>query len=216
MFDRIRLGRNCIDGGCFVSPSFKVDVKGGWSVLHDLADSGTPVLLLSTSFSLMIFLDGMIDHQLPSLKLAFGSRVVDTGGFKGRTREIGPRDLAARVTQMLGVPAEWQENEYGMSELSSQAWLGTIARTLHSQIHVSEGRWLPSTLRCRVVDPSSLKQVPDGEEGLLVFYDIANVHSCVAIRTEDVAIRRGDSFELAGRAPSALLKGCSLRLEEAL
>ena len=76
-------------------------------------------------------------------------------------------------------------------------------------------RWLPSTMRVRVVDPESLVEVADGEEGLLVFHDVANVHSCAAIRTEDLGIRRGDSFELVGRAPGATLKGCSLRLEDA-
>ena len=56
--------------------------------------------------------------------------------------------------------------------------------------------------------------VDDGEPGLLVFHDIANVHTCAAVRSEDIGIHRGDSFELVGRAPGATLKGCSLRLED--
>jgi hypothetical protein len=121
------------------------------------------------------------------------------------------------VESWLGVPEPWCENEYGMSELSSQAWLGTIADSCGHPILVDAQagtRWLPSTLRVQVVDPILLDEVADGERGLLVFHDIANVHSCAAVRSEDDGIRRGDSFELIGRAPGATIKGCSLRLED--
>jgi hypothetical protein len=66
----------------------------------------------------------------------------------------------------------------------------------------------------RVVDPITLDEVADGEQGLLVFHDLANVWSCAAVRSEDLGIRRGAGFELVGRAPGATLKGCSLQLED--
>ncbi|MCW2949897.1 MAG: putative acyl protein synthase/acyl-CoA reductase, partial [Thermoleophilia bacterium] len=61
---------------------------------------------------------------------------------------------------------------------------------------------------------ATLADVDDGEHGLLVFHDLANVWSCAAVRSEDLGVRRGTTFELVGRAPGAALKGCSLQLED--
>jgi hypothetical protein len=216
MFDRIRTGPRCRDAGAFVSADYAVDVEGAWSRLRELEQSQEPTLVLATSFALVLLLDGVGEHGLGPVELAPTSRIVDTGGFKGRSRELIRAELVARSESWIGVPEAWQENEYGMSELSSQAWLGTIADSCGWPLAGTGdgGRFLPSTLRVRVVDPVTLEEVADGEQGLLVLHDIANVHSCAAVRSEDVGIRRGDSFELVGRAPGAALKGCSLRLED--
>jgi hypothetical protein len=53
--------------------------------------------------------------------------------------------------------------------------------------------------------------VADGETGLIRVLDLANVYSVMAIQTEDLGIRRGDGFTLAGRAISAEPRGCSLQ-----
>ena len=55
-----------------------------------------------------------------------------------------------------------------------------------------------------------LEGVRDGETGLLRIFDLANLFSAMAIQTEDLAIRRGDGFELLGRAELAETRGCSL------
>lgn len=216
MFDRIRTSAWCRDAGSFVSSDYVVDVDAAWTTLQRLERSAEPVLVLATSFALVLLLDGVNERELAPIELAPTSRVVDTGGYKGRSRELIRPELVARTESWLGVPEPWQENEYGMSELSSQAWLGTVADSCGLPIvpDGSSARWLPSTLRVRVVDPATLEEVEDGERGLLVFHDVANVHACAAVRSEDVGIRRGDSFELVGRAPGAALKGCSLRLED--
>jgi hypothetical protein len=213
MFDRIRTGARCRDAGTFVDGSYDIDVAGAWTRLEQLTSTGEPVLVLSTSFALAMLIDAAAAAGRAPTVLPTRSRIVDTGGYKGRTRP----GLFARVESWLGVDEYWFENEYGMSELSSQAWLGTVADSCDHPLPVDLGagqRWLPSTLRVRVVDPVTLEEVADGEPGLLVFHDLANVHSCAAVRSEDVGIRRGDSFELIGRAPGAVLKGCSLRLED--
>jgi hypothetical protein len=51
--------------------------------------------------------------------------------------------------------------------------------------------------------------VAEGESGLLRVFDLANVHSVMAIQTDDLGVRRGDGFELVGRAPFAEPRGCS-------
>ncbi len=218
MFDRIRTGSLCRDAGVFVSGDYVVDVRGAWERLRELANAGDPVLVLATSFALAMLLEGWAQLGLDAIELPPASRVVDTGGYKGRTRELTRDELLELVDAQLGVPAHWCENEYGMSELSSMTWLGSVADSCGHPLPGVDGtdavRWLPSTLRVRVVDPTTLEEVADGAQGLLVLHDVANVHSCAAIRSEDLAVRRGDSFELLGRAPGAALKGCSLRLED--
>lgn len=216
MFDRIRTGSSCTDEGAFVHADFTVDAETAWSRLEALAAAHRPTLVLATSFALAMLLEHAEESGWEHLQLPPGSRVVDTGGYKGRTRELTREELLAQVEHWLGVPAKWCENEYGMSELSSQAWLGTIAESAGHPLELPApgARWTPQWLRVRVVDPVTLEEVADGEPGLLVFHDLANVWSCAAIRSEDLGIRRGRGFELVGRAPGATLKGCSLRLEE--
>ena len=216
MYDRIRTGPWCIDRGAFVDGDYRIDVEGAWAELGELCAHRSPVLLLTTSFALAMLLEAVEAAGHAPLALPAGSRVVDTGGFKGRTREITREELLGRVEQLLGVPAAWCENEYGMSELSSQAWLGTVAAASGHPLELPApgARWTPPWLRVRVVDPVTLVDVADGEQGLLVFHDLANVWSCAAVRSEDLGVRRGEGFELVGRAPGAALKGCSLRLED--
>jgi hypothetical protein len=216
MYDRIRTSRTCTDAGVFVDGDYQLDAAGAWAALRERAQRGEAVLVLATSFALALLLDAAEEGAWDPLALPEGSRVVDTGGFKGRTREITREELLTRVEASLGVPAAWCENEYGMSELSSQAWLGTVAAAAGMPLMLAAdgARWTPPWLRVRVVDPATLEEVPDGERGLLVLHDLANVWSCAAIRSEDLGIRRGEGFELVGRAPGAALKGCSLRLED--
>ena len=212
MFDRIRTGPWCRDAGAWVDRRYRVDSVGAWRELEASALAGEPVLLLATSFALAMLLEGTAEQ--PALRLPPCSRVVDTGGFKGRTRELTRDELLAEVAERLGVEPAWCENEYGMSELSSQAWLGTVAAASGHALPGDAPRWTPPWLVVRVVDPVTLTEVADGEQGLLVFHDLANVWSCAAVRSEDVGVRCGQSFRLVGRADGALLKGCSLRLEQ--
>jgi hypothetical protein len=213
MLDSARL-ELCVDGGTFVDASFKVDPRGAWSALDAAAGGDQPVLVLATSFALVQLLEATADEQ--PVRLPPGSRLMDTGGYKGRTRELTRGELLELVGERLGIEPAWCENEYGMSELSSQAWLGTIARSVGQPLSDTAGRWQPPWFRTRVVDPLSLTEVANGDEGLLVHHDLANVWSCAAVRSEDWGRRLGDSYELLGRAPGAELRGCSLQLEDVL
>jgi hypothetical protein len=62
----------------------------------------------------------------------------------------------------------------------------------------------------QIVSPETGRKVNDGETGLIRVLDLANVFSVAAIQTEDLGIRRASGFELAGRAPLAEARGCSL------
>jgi hypothetical protein len=215
MLDTIRteLGN---DGGIFATAD-DVDALGAWERLSEL---DAPVLLIGTSFSLVHLLDAT--SHLPALQLPARSRVMDTGGYKGKVAEVSREELLARVQARLSVSPEWVENEYGMSELSSQAWTGCIANALGKPlpgmppVRDDIGRWQPPWMRTRVVDPTTLEEVADGHVGVLVHYDLANIWSCAAIRTEDLGRRVGSRWEFHGRASGAELRGCSLRLEDLL
>jgi hypothetical protein len=160
-------------------------------------------LLLGTAFSFVHWLDGLaeVGGRMPLLA---GSRVMETGGYKGRSRELPRAQLHAAVADVLGLAAGDIVTEYGMSELSSQAYDSPDPRTGARHFR------FPPWARALVVSPDSGREVADGERGRLRLFDLANVWSVLAVQTEDVAIRRGDGFELLGRAAAAEPRGCSL------
>jgi hypothetical protein len=108
-------------------------------------------------------------------------------------------ELHSLITKFLGVPAKNIICEYGMSELSSQAYA-----TASGQFQFSP--WA----RVQIISPETGREVRDGETGLIRVFDLANVFSVAAIQTEDLGIRRGGEFELIGRAQLAEPRGCSL------
>jgi len=64
--------------------------------------------------------------------------------------------------------------------------------------------------RARIVSPETGREVGEGETGLIQVYDLANVRSVMAVQTEDLGVRRGDGFEVIGRAGPGEPRGCSL------
>src|SRR5690606_35880757 len=99
--------------------------------------------------------------------------------------------------------------EYGMSELSSQAYDSSI-RNEKLKIKNERVFHFPPWACVQVISPETGKEVGEGETGLVRIFDLANVYSILAIQTEDLGIRRGDGFELIGRAQLAEPRGCSL------
>jgi hypothetical protein len=196
----------------------KVGPDGGWELdveatlfgLRKSMCANRPVTLLGTAFSFVHLLDHFAANHI-RYRLAEGSRVMETGGYKGRSRELPKAELHALVTKHLGIPPERIVVEYGMSELSSQAynrgacWDGapmrdSDRRTLH----------FPPWTRVRLISPETGGEAPKGQPGLVRIHDLANVASVQALQTEDLGIARGDGFELLGRATAAEARGCSL------
>jgi hypothetical protein len=153
-----------------------------------------------------------LDRGGARVRLPDGSRLMETGGFKGRSREVSRDDLYRALTDRLGVPPERIVNEYGMTELLSQFWEPVLREgTDRRRRHVG-----PPWVRTRVLDPVTLEDVAAGEPGLLCHLDLANVGSVAAVLTEDLGVAVEDGFRLLGRAPGAEPRGCSLALEELL
>jgi hypothetical protein len=135
--------------------------------------------------------------------------VFETGGYKGRSREIDKRELRRLLERRLGVPATNIVSEYGMSELSSQAYDGQVGASGERAFQ------FPPWARAEVISLETDEPADEGETGLLRVYDLANVGSVMAIQTEDLALRRGRGFELLGRASESQPRGCSLMLAPA-
>lgn len=173
---------------------------------------GDPVALLGTSFAFVHAEDAL---GARTFALAPGSRVMQTGGFKGRSREVAPEALRAAIAARYGVPEAHVVAEYGMTELSSQMYELTLRAALRGEV-ASRALWVPGWVRVTAVDPGTLAPLSPGEVGVLRVDDLANLDTVCAIQTSDLAIVREDGVELLGRAPGATPRGCSLAVEEAL
>ena len=198
--------------GWFVDPDGGLDVDALATALAGLAEDGSPVVVLATAFALVHWLDaGRSPVRLPP-----GSRVMETGGFKGRSRSVERGALYAGVSASLGVPVERIVNEYGMTELLSQFWEPVLAAGEEACPPDPGARWHvgPPWVRTRVLDPRTLEPLPEGERGLLCHLDLANLGSVARVLTEDVGVAVGGGFRVLGRARGAEPRGCSLAMEE--
>src|SRR5690606_28189409 len=135
---------------------------------------GAPIALLVTSFALVPAPDGLADRRLA---LPAGSRIMQTGGYKGRSRVVEPSALRTMLTESLGVPDPFIIAEYGMTELSSQMYETTLRDALLGDPIGPRRLWVPGWVRVDPVDPNTLAPVPEGEVGLLRIDDAANLDS---------------------------------------
>jgi hypothetical protein len=154
-----------------------------------------PVMLIGVSFALLQF------GTLYPMDLS-DVTIVETGGMKGRGRELTRSALHAALQSMFNAPAI--HSEYGMTELFSQAY--------------SQGDELFKPIRTmRVIardayDPFAIQ--PPGRSGVLQVADLANVDTCAFLGTEDLGRVYSDGrFEVLGRLDVAETRGCNLMVE---
>ena len=167
-----------------------------------------PYALLGASYSFVHILDEL-HRRGRSFSLPKSSRILDTGGFKGQSRELSMEDFYAQLSSTLGIDRSDCINMYGMTELSTQFYDAGNA-TLPS---VKSG---PHWIKTRVVDPLTGQDVPPGARGVLAHCDLANFNSVTTILTEDVGVAVAGGFLLLGRAQGSAARGCSLAVEEFL
>ena len=87
--------------------------------LYAASAVGDPVLVAGTAFAFVQMLEWFSREGL-AIRLPSGSRIMETGGYKGRTRVVAREDLYAALQETLGVPLDHIVNEYGMTEMLSQ------------------------------------------------------------------------------------------------
>jgi len=189
------------------------------SALEGCRAACEPVFLLGTAFAFVFLIERMAEagclgagQECPAYRrLPAGSRIMETGGFKGRTREISREEFYPMLSRAFGVPAASIVNEYGMTELSSQFYDVSL-----SGGEATAWKSVPPWCRVRAVDPLADRILPDGEQGLIRIWDLANVGSACVLQTEDVGLTRGEQFQVFGRVAAATARGCSLGAEDLL
>lgn len=194
-----------------VDPADGLDAERFAAALERHERDARPVALLGTTLAFVHALE-WLQRDGRSFRLASGSRLMDTGGFKGSGRDVEPGELLWSYEQRLGIPATHRVNEYGMTEMCSQFY-GTSLRDLVAGRQPLEGYAPPPWVRTRAVDPDTLDPLAAGQVGILQHVDLANVGSVMAIQTEDLGVVEDGRFSLLGRAPGAQPRGCSIAMD---
>ena len=161
--------------------------------IYEAAEAGERILLIGVTFALLDFVEE------EAVSLPPDTLVIETGGMKGREKEWVRSQLHERLKVGFGLNHIY--SEYGMTELMSQAYTD------------DRGRFRPTpTMEVYVSDIHLDRLIqPAGMTGRLHIIDLANVHSCAFIATDDVGVMHEDgSFEVLGRLDTAEIRGCSL------
>ena len=167
------------------------DFERLYNNLQRLELQGTKTLLIGVTFALLDFAE-----QFP-MKLKH-TIVMETGGMKGRRKELTRAEMHEILQQNLGVSSI--HSEYGMTELLSQAY------------SKGDGRYIcPPWMKVLVRDEEDPLMVKNSGSGVLNVIDLANLYSCSFLATDDVGIVYEDgSFEVWGRLDNSDIRGCSL------
>lgn len=167
------------------------DVARLAETLQRLEAAKQPTLLIGVTYALLDFAE---KHPFP-LKHTV---IMETGGMKGRRRELTRQEVHAALQQSFGV--QHIHSEYGMTELLSQAY------------SKGEGRFVcPPWMRVLVRNEEDPLMVTETGKGVLNIIDLANIYSCAFIAVDDAGIVNDDgSFEVWGRVDNSDIRGCSL------
>lgn len=167
--------------------------------LCHLSESGNKILLLGVSFALLDFAEKY------KLKLPGNAIVMETGGMKGRRREMIREELHGILKEGFGVAHI--HSEYSMTELLSQAY--SKGEGLYTT-----PPWMHIVLR-DASDPLSPLPENTGTRGGINIIDLANIDSCCFIATEDLgAVHPDGYFEVLGRFSGSDIRGCNLLVAE--
>ena len=161
--------------------------------LNKLEAAQQKTLLIGVTFALIDFADAYqmnLQHTI----------VVETGGMKGRKREMTRAEVHQILKSRLGVDVV--HSEYGMTELLSQAY---------SQ--GNDRHFCPPWMKVMIRDEEDPLLVKPFGRGVINIIDLANIYSCSFIATEDVGeVFEDGSFKIYGRLDNSDLRGCSLML----
>ena len=161
------------------------------AVLKQLSSSKRSVYLFGVTFALLELAKYEIP-ELPNLK------VIETGGMKGRGKEMVREELHGLLIESLKTDSIF--SEYGMTELMSQAYM------------LKDGLFhTPPWMRILIREVNDLfNYIPEGRSGAINIIDLANVHSCAFIETEDLGVARNGGFNVIGRLDNSEMRGCNL------
>jgi phenylacetate-coenzyme A ligase PaaK-like adenylate-forming protein len=166
-----------------------------FELLNTLKDK--KVILFGVSFALLDFLDTLESLNF-SISESLNLTVIETGGMKGRKEEM-TKDELLKILQE-GFKTDKIYSEYSMTELLSQAY--SLGKNEYQCPN-----WMRVLVR-NVEDPFSYEK--EGRTGAINIIDLANIHSCSFIATQDLGKITGDKFQVLGRIDHSDIRGCSL------
>ncbi len=157
-----------------------------------LREKGEPVLLIGVTFALLDLADrGPFDFS--------HAIVMETGGMKGRRKEMLREELHQRLCQQFNITEV--HSEYGMTEMISQGY--------------SKGQGvfqLPPSLKVqlREVNDPFARSLKLGKTGGINIFDLGNIETCCFLETQDLGRILPDGFEVLGRFDNSDIRGCNL------
>ncbi|MDR0763825.1 MAG: acyltransferase [Bacteroidales bacterium] len=165
-----------------------------YDTLVRLESEGQKTLLIGVSFALLDFADFLQNRKLQH------TLIMETGGMKGRKKEITRSQLHTLLRTAFGVKHIY--SEYGMAELFSQAYL------------LEDGKFhCPPQMKVMLRSPyDPFENITEfGKTGGINVIDLANIHSCPFIQTQDLGRLYSDgSFDVIGRFDNSQIRGCNL------
>jgi len=160
--------------------------------LTALDNAGQNVILIGVTYALL----DLIEKQAFRLQ---NTIIMETGGMKGRRKEMIREELHAQLCEGFGVSAI--HSEYGMTELLSQAY------SLGNGVFECPN-WMQILIRDT---EDALTYVDEGKTGGINVIDLANINSCSFIATQDLGRKTtNNSFEVLGRFDNSDIRGCNL------
>lgn len=155
--------------------------------------SNKDVVIFGVSYALLDLADQKVNLSK--------AKVIETGGMKGRRKELTKDELHAELKSGLNVP--FISSEYGMTELLSQGYS-------NSNGLFESPSWMKILIR-EMNDPFSY--VSTGKTGGMNIIDLANINSCSFIATQDLGRIEDTKFRIMGRFDNADLRGCNLLID---
>ena len=162
-----------------------------YKALNELEEAQQPSLLFGVTYALLDFAD---QFKLP---LKF-TKIIETGGMKGRREELIRDEVHAQLSKSFSLVDIY--SEYGMTELLSQAY--SLGKGVFEA---------PDWMRFLIRDVNDPFNISSSGKGILNIIDLANLHSCSFIATDDIGeVFENQSFRVDGRLDYSDLRGCSL------
>lgn len=203
-----------LDGSGFLMGAAGLDLAGLLAHCRDAVEKSVPLTIIGASFGFVRLFDVFAEQGI-SFRLPEGSRVMDAGGFKARSREVTRADMLEAFERLLGIAPSHCVNLLGMTEHASQFYDDSLAAA-HSGRKPLRGKQNPPWTRTWAVDPETLAVLPHGQPGLLRHLDLANGGHPAFVQTDDFGVTSEEGFEVLGSGRKAEDRGCSITVDELL